>query len=112
MGLDFFDLNTNLLHDLSQGTNRLFLRTQNLGRVAVDIATLKESMNVDLKVLSRRVKNALDERLGKLKQKLESKGNYTLDHLNCRVIPNLESRQSMLLPPKYPVRSLRFKGEG
>ena len=85
----------------------LTLETQNLGRVAVDIATLKESMNVDLKVLSRRVKNALDERLGKLKQKLESEGNYTLDHLNCRVIPNLESRQSMLLPPKYPVRSLR-----
>ncbi len=85
----------------------LTLETQNLGRVAVDIATLKESMNIDLKVLSRRVKNVLDERLGKLQQKLESQGNYTLDHLNCRVIPNLESRQSMLLPPKYPVRSLR-----
>lgn len=85
----------------------LTLETQNLGRVAVDIATLKESMNVDLKVLSRRVKNALDERLDKLKQRLEAQGNYTLDHLSCRVIQDLESRQSMLLPPQYPVRSLR-----
>lgn len=85
----------------------LTLETQNLGRVAVDIATLKENMNVDLKVLSHRVKRALDERLGQLTRKLESQGNYTLDQVSCRVIPDLESRQSMLLPPKYPVRSLR-----
>ncbi len=85
----------------------LTLETQNLGRVAVDIATLKENMNVDLKVLSHRVKQAVDERLGQLTRKLETQGNYTLDHVSCRVIPDLESRQSMLLPPKYPVRSLR-----
>lgn len=85
----------------------LTLETQNLGRVAVDIATLKENMNVDLKVLSRRVKQVMDERLGQLTRKLEAQGNYTLDQVSCRVIPDLESRQSMLLPPKYPVRSLR-----
>lgn len=85
----------------------LTLETQNLGRVAVDIATLKDNMNLDLKVLSRRVKQAMDDRLGTLQRKLEAQGNYTLDHVNCRVIPDLESRQSMLLPPKYPVRSLR-----
>ena len=52
-------------------------------------------------------KQAIDDRLGTLQRKLEAQGNYTLDHVNCRVIPDLESRQSMLLPPKYPVRSLR-----
>ncbi len=85
----------------------LTLETKNLGRVAVDIATLKDNMNLDLKVLQRRVKDAIDGRLEQLQRKLEKQGNYTLDHIGCRVIPDLESRQSMLLPPKYPVRSLR-----
>lgn len=83
----------------------LTLETKNLGRVAVDLATLKGDMTLDLKVINRRVKQAIDTRLEQLKHKVEKE--YTVSHLNCRVVPELESRQSMLLPPKRAVRSLR-----
>lgn len=85
----------------------LTLETQNLGRVAVNLSALKDDMNLDLKVLTRRVKLLVDARLDQLKYKVESNGNYKVEQLSCRVVPDLESRQSMLLPPRYPVRSLR-----
>lgn len=85
----------------------LTLETKNLGRVAVDLATLKDDMMLDLKVVNRRVKLALDKHLDQLKYKLERHGDYALSHVNCRVVPDLENRQSMLLPPKRLVRSLR-----
>lgn len=85
----------------------LTLETQNLGRVAVNLSALKDDMNLDLKVLTRRVKLLVDARLDQLKHKVESNGDYKVEQLSCRVVPDLESRQSMLLPPKYPARSLR-----
>ncbi len=85
----------------------LTLETQNLGRVSVNLSALKDDMNLDLKVLTRRVKLLVDPRLDQLKHKVESNGNYKVEQLSCRVVPDLESRQSMLLPPKYPARSLR-----
>ncbi|MGV3524008.1 MAG: hypothetical protein ACO1RX_07280 [Candidatus Sericytochromatia bacterium] len=85
----------------------LTLETQNMGRVSVDLATLKQDMNLDLQVQTRRVKLLVDERLEGLQRKIEGNGDYQLSRINCRVVPDLESRQSMLLPAKREVRSLR-----
>ncbi|MEZ0373754.1 MAG: hypothetical protein ACAI44_31980 [Candidatus Sericytochromatia bacterium] len=83
------------------------LETISLGRVSVDLATLKDDMTLDLKVQSRRIKLLVDEQLQNLKHKVEREGDYTLSHVGCRVVPDLENRQSMLLPPKREIRSLR-----
>lgn len=85
----------------------LTLETKNLGRVSVDLAALKDDMTVDLKVQTRRIKTVVDDRLKELRTKVETGGDYKISHLGCRVVPDLESRQSMLLPPKRVIRSLR-----
>lgn len=85
----------------------LTLETKNLGRVGVDLATLKDDMSLDLKVQTRRIKMIVDEDIQQLKHRLEREGDYKLSHLGCQVQPDLESRQSMLLPPKRSIRSLR-----
>lgn len=85
----------------------LTLETKNMGRVSVDLATLKDDMSLDLKVQTRRIKLVVDERIQDLKTRLETEGDYRLSHLGCQVVPELESRQSMLLPAKRNIRSLR-----
>lgn len=85
----------------------LTLETKNMGRVAIDLTSRKDDMGLDLKVITRRIKLAFDERLDELKHRVERNGEYKVEHLSCRVVPDLESRQSMLLPPKRPIRSLR-----
>ncbi|PIQ23398.1 hypothetical protein COW36_15840 [bacterium (Candidatus Blackallbacteria) CG17_big_fil_post_rev_8_21_14_2_50_48_46] len=85
----------------------LTLETKNMGRISVDMSSLKSDLSLNLKVLTRRVKIAVDERLDELQKRIEKQGNYSLSHLNCVVEPDLETRQSMLLPPKRSVRSLR-----
>ncbi|MBF2051838.1 MAG: hypothetical protein IGS03_00060 [Candidatus Sericytochromatia bacterium] len=85
----------------------LTLETHHLGRVAVDLSTLKEDLMLDLKVLTRRVKLAMDERLDQLRHRVENESGYSVSQMHCRVVPDLESRQSMLLPPKRNVYSLR-----
>lgn len=84
----------------------LTLETKNLGRVGVDLSALKQDMHVDLKVLNRRVMLLVQERLSQLKHKLEDQ-HFQVQHLHCRVAPELESRHSMLLPPRQVVRSLK-----
>lgn len=85
----------------------LTLETKNLGRVSADIRCLKQDLQLQLKVLTRRVKIAMDERLHTLQKQIEAQGHYHLTQLSCVVEPDLESRQSMLLPPKRQVRTLR-----
>lgn len=85
----------------------LTLETKNLGRVSADISCLKQDLQLQLKVLTRRVKIAVDEHLDLLQKQIEAQGNYHVSQLNCMVEPDLESRQSMLLPPKRQVRTLR-----
>ncbi|PKL80360.1 MAG: hypothetical protein CVV27_00515 [Candidatus Melainabacteria bacterium HGW-Melainabacteria-1] len=85
----------------------LTLETKHMGRIGVDLATLKDDMSLDLKVQTRRIKLAVDDRLQDLRHQVESDSHYKLSHLGCLVQPDLESRQSMLLPPKRVVRSLR-----
>lgn len=85
----------------------LTLETHHLGRVAVDLSTFKEDLMLDLKVLTRRVKLAMDERLEQLRHRVEGESGYSISQLSCRVVPDLESRQSMLLPVKRNVYSLR-----
>jgi len=85
----------------------LTLETHHLGRVSVDMSTLQTDMMLDLQVLTRRVKLLVDARLDELRYRLENEGPYQLSQLNCRVVPDLETRQSMLLPTQRSVRSLR-----
>lgn len=85
----------------------LTLETKNMGRVSVDLAALRDDMTVDLKVQTRRIKVLVDEQLKDLRIRVEKEGDYKVSHLGCRVVPDLESRQSMLLPPKRVIRSLR-----
>jgi hypothetical protein len=84
----------------------LTLETKNLGRVAIDLSALKKDMNVDLQVLNRRVQQIVQERLDQLKYKLEQH-TWEVQQINCRVNPELETRQTMLLPQKRVVRSLQ-----
>lgn len=84
----------------------LTLETKNLGRVAIDLSTLKKDMNVDLQVLNRRVQQIVQERLDQLKFKLEQH-TWDVQQINCRINPELETRQTMLLPQKRVVRSLQ-----
>ncbi|MBT9544517.1 MAG: hypothetical protein IV090_03935 [Candidatus Sericytochromatia bacterium] len=85
----------------------LTLETHNLGRVSVDLTSLKSDLSLNLKVLTRRVKILVDERIEQLQRKIEKQGNYQVAHLTCVVEPDLETRQSMLLPAKRTVRSLQ-----
>jgi len=85
----------------------LTLETHNLGRVSVDLTSLKTDLSLNLKVLTRRVKILVDERIEQLQRKIEKQGNYQVAHLTCVVEPDLETRQSMLLPAKRTVRSLQ-----
>lgn len=85
----------------------LTLETKNMGRVSVDLAALKDDMSLDLKVQTRRIKLFVDEQILDLKSRVEREGDYKLSHLGCQVVPELESRQSMLLPAKRNIRSLR-----
>lgn len=85
----------------------LTLETHNLGRVSVDLTSLKSDLSLNLKVLTRRVKIIVDERIEQLQRKIEKQGNYQVAHLTCVVEPDLETRQSMLLPAKRTVRSLQ-----
>jgi hypothetical protein len=84
----------------------LTLETKNLGRVAIDLSALKKDMNVDLQVLNRRVQQIVQERLDQLKFKLEQH-TWEVQQIHCRVNPELETRQTMLLPQKRVVRSLQ-----
>jgi hypothetical protein len=85
----------------------LTLETHNLGRVSVDMSSLNKDLSLNLKVLTRRVKLLVDERLENLQHKIEKQGHYQQTRLNCIVEPDLATRQSMLLPPKRTVRSLQ-----
>jgi hypothetical protein len=85
----------------------LTLETHNLGRVSVDLTSLKSDLSLNLKVLTRRVKIIVDERIEQLQRKIEKQGDYQVAHLTCVVEPDLETRQSMLLPAKRTVRSLQ-----
>lgn len=85
----------------------LTLETHNLGRVSVDLTSLKTDLSLNLKVLTRRVKILVDERIEQLQHKIEKQGHYQMAHLSCVVEPDLETRQSMLLPAKRTVRSLQ-----
>lgn len=85
----------------------LTLETKNLGRVSVDMAALQDDMGLNLKVLTRKIKLLMDERLQDLQHKIEQEGHYKIQQINCQVVPDLESRQSMLLPQKRTIRSLK-----
>ena len=84
----------------------LSMETKNLGRVQVDLATFHKDMNVLLKVTHRRIKEAMEPQLNQLRRKLEKQA-YHVQEVQCKVELDLESRQSILLPPKQTIRSLK-----
>lgn len=84
----------------------LTLETKTLGRVGVSLSSLKKDLSINLKVVTRRVKLMVEERLDQLQNKLE-KESFQVSYVNCRVEPDFETRQSMLIPPRQRSRSLR-----
>ncbi|MBC7545853.1 MAG: flagellar hook-length control protein FliK [Candidatus Sericytochromatia bacterium] len=89
----------------SQTRMRLSIDTHNLGRVAIDLTSYQEKLNIQLQVGDPRVQSLVNAALARLDKAL-ARGGFTGAELSVAVMA-VEQRASMLLPERHYARSLR-----
>ena len=84
----------------------LAVETQNLGKVVVDVSTFNKEIQLKLNVINRRTQLLFNDRIKNLQGLLE-KINYEVKSLTCNVNPYIDKQNSVLLPPRQYMRTLR-----
>jgi hypothetical protein len=84
----------------------LSIQTHNMGKVVVDMSTLKTDLQVHLNLDNINIKNFVSQKLNDLQEKLD-KLTFDVKPVTCSVNPRPDESVSMLLPKKYQVMSMK-----
>lgn len=84
----------------------LSIQTHNMGKVGVDMSNLKKDLQVHLNVDNINIKNEVDQKINSLQSKLDTLP-FEVKPVTCSVNPKHDESNSLLLPKKYQVMSMR-----
>lgn len=84
----------------------LSIHTHNMGKVGVDMSNLKQDLQVHLNVDNISIKNAVTQKIMDLQNKLNDLP-FDVKPISCSVNPRPDESNSLLLPKKYQVMSMR-----
>lgn len=85
---------------------QLSVETNSMGKVGVDMSNLKKDLQVNLNVNSIGVKNLVNKKINELQERL-SNLPFDVKPVTCNINPKSDESNSILLPQKYKVMSMR-----
>lgn len=84
----------------------LSVQTENLGKVGADFSVLEKEIILNLKVTNKLSQGIINEKLELLVNKIKNT-SYFLKSISCTIDSSQEYRNSLLIPPKREVKSLK-----
>lgn len=84
----------------------LSIQTHNMGKVGVDMSSLKKDLQVHLNLDNLNIKNFVSQNINDLQQKLDTLP-FEVKPVTCSVNPKPDESTSLLLPKKYQVMSMK-----